>query len=235
MNDIKHLPQKVRPPKYGVDVALTRADDLDRRLLATASKAPGTTVLDVGSGGGGQSLRLVQVGSRVTAVDVCDYRSTFERLRIDNDLPSQSLRFVMGSMTQLDSLLCGERFDYCSMQRAIHYIPYVDAHEMLTQLHTHVKDTLYISVTGIASAIGQSYQGTDVSIAARFCCLTPEDAQLFGITKPVCLYSKTEFEMLLGATGWHIEECWVSAFGNIKAVCKSSVEHRRTADSVKRE
>jgi len=54
---------------HGVDVAVKRADDLDRTVLQYIAAYPGCRVLDLGSGAGGQSLRMATAGAHVTAVD----------------------------------------------------------------------------------------------------------------------------------------------------------------------
>ncbi len=47
---------ELKPTLYGVDVALSRADDLDKRMLAYVSERDGLSVLDLGAGGGGKTF-----------------------------------------------------------------------------------------------------------------------------------------------------------------------------------
>ena len=225
--------------KYGVDVAVTRADDLDKKMLTDVRnqliKLPRTfdvlgsngerrevvSVLDIGCGGGGQSARLAVVGASVIGVDICDHTDVFRALRGEQGLSEDVLQFVQGDMIQLDSVLGEQRFDAICFQRTLHYVPYSVAMNILCELHTRLKKgrMLYIAVTGLESDIGLHYEDTQKTIEDRFCRLTTEGVETFSITEPLCLYTPEEFIVLLLESGWNIEEFWVSAFGNIKAVC----------------
>lgn len=204
---------------YGVDVAATRADDLDKKMIAIVEQKVSPSVLDIGCGAGGQSLCLASCGASVLGVDIDDYRDTFQTLRKVNNFDDGSLEFVCGDIEQLESFLKGRIFDDCCFQRVIHYFPYVTAVEILKKLRTYVTDGLYISVTGLESAIGEDYKDSVKPVAQRFCTLDKEHAEIFGIHAPLCLYTQSEFEGLLQESGWSVVGCWVSAFGNIKAIC----------------
>jgi len=99
-------------------------------------------------------------------------------------------------------------------------LPYDQAYSVLVWLREHIKEKLYISVTGLESDIGLHYADAHKPVEERFCALTESDAETFCITEPVCLYTPEEFIVLLQDSGWEIEECWVSAFGNIKTICR---------------
>lgn len=197
--------------RYGVDVALTRADDLDKKLECAVIEGCAHSVLDVGSGAGGQSNRLVALGADVTAIDIVDYAGEF----------GEQVAFIQADMREIVSAVEGRCFDAALVQRTIHYLRYSDALQFLEELRMLV-DKLYISVTGLDSDIGRGYSEAGKPVTDRFARLHPNDQKTFSITEPVCLYSETEFMQLLQDAGWEIEEFWISAFGNIKAVCASS-------------
>ena len=69
------------------------------------------------------------------------------------------------------------------------------------------------------SAVGENYAGKNLPLPSRFLKLDQAEADMFQIQAPVCLYTHDEFVALLEKSGWKIEEIWLSAFGNIKAVC----------------
>lgn len=198
--------------KFGVDVAIRRADDLDKKCLAEISTQNNPTVLDLGCGAGGQSFRMAKAGAKVLAVDIGDYSKFFDK--------KDSVDFVQSDITEIISVLQNKEFDFCMMQRVIHYFPYDVALKLLTELRSHVKDGLFISVTGIDSDIGDQYLSKDVALEARFSQLTEEGQETFSITEPVCLYTPVEFVELLTKAGFEVEECWTSAFQNSKAVCR---------------
>jgi len=110
-------------------------------------------------------------------------------------------------------------YDYALLQRVIHYFTYEQAVEILCRLKSITTGKLFISVTGIESAVGETYAGRDVSLSERFCVLEKSERETFMILEPVCLYSEKEFQSLLVDSGWNIEKFWTSAFGNSKAVC----------------
>ena len=206
--------------KYGVDIAVQRADDLDRMMIEYVGSLTDPHVLDLGSGAGGQSVRLVKAGARVTAIDVHDYTKVFDRMREVDESLQMRLRFIVGDMGSLPSLLGERTFDACSIQRALHYIPYKQAVFLLRDLKKRIKGKLYISVSGLGSAIGEHYADVEKVVTDRFCRLDEASADTFSINKPLCLYTQEEFRKLLTDTGWEVLECWTSEFGNNKAICK---------------
>ena len=119
----------------------------------------------------------------------------------------------------MSNLLEGRTFTDAYSQRTLHYLEYTDALKVLKVLHTIVEDKLFISVMGIESDAGTQYACREENIENRFCGLEASRAEKFCIAEPVCLYTKEEFEKLLAVSGWRVEKCWQSAFGNIKAIC----------------
>lgn len=203
----------------GVDVASQRADDLDRLCLDHIGKKSNSSVLDLGSGQGGQSVRIALAGAGVLAVDSFDFEKYFDAARTEYELHETQLSFRQGDIKVLPSLITQQEFTDVLFQRAVHYLTYQDARTVLTYLHEKVEDALFVSVTGINSAIGTDYADREKAVADRFCTLATESAETFSITEPICLYTKEEFISLLESCGWTVQECWESAFGNIKAVC----------------
>jgi SAM-dependent methyltransferase len=209
---------------FGVDVGVLRADDLDRRMISDVQdrlkEGNVPQVLDLGCGAGGQSVRLATAGASVLAVDVVDYTEAFRVSRAAHELSEDVLGFTQRDISKPD-FVRGTQFDLCCFQRTIHYVPYLDALEILQSLRIHraAAGKLYISVTGLESDIGRAYEDSDKSVEQRFCRLYEPEAVTFRINQPVCLYTPEEFVVLLQEGEWEIEECWVSAFGNIKAVC----------------
>lgn len=205
---------------HGVDVAVNRVDDLDKKALVYIADHPDCQVLDLGSGAGGQSLRMVQAGARVLAVDQFDFTAAFAALRLTHSVSESQLRYVQGDIRNLPSLLNQERIDVVVMQRTLHYLRYQEAHELLQYLGTMTDGMLYISVTGSSSLVRDTYPCVNDPISDRYCQLTQSGQDAFLIHESVCLYSQTELQTLLVDTGWEVVDSWVSAFGNIKAVCK---------------
>lgn len=204
---------------FGVDVAVQRADDLDKKILSFIKNEKNLSVLELGCGAGGQSARMALVGARVVAIDIYDFSSVFNKLCEINNLTEGYLRFKQGDIRDFAKITDGQKFDIACLQRVIHYLTFQEALTLLGELRSLISKKLFISVSGINTEIGNNYQHKERDIRERYCHLDNERAELFNIKQPLCLYSKEEFHSLLEKSGWMVEEIWVSAFGNIKAVC----------------
>ena len=200
---------------HGVDVAVKRADDLDHKVLEYIATNPDCQALDLGSGAGGQSVRMATAGARVTAIDQYDFCEQFANY----GQPVDKLAFKQGDVREVTSLTLDTTFDIALCQRTIHYLPYDAALTFLSELVPLVKDGLYISVTGSGSLVGDSYPCAAATVSERFCELSELGREMFSINEPVCLYNQIEFIQLLESAGWTVDECFESKFGNIKAVC----------------
>lgn len=200
------------PTGFGVDVASARRDDLDKKCLAVVAALPSATLLDLGCGLGGFAQAAAEAGAKVTAIDQHDFSKEFA----DTDV-----RFIQARLQDLEAVLVDEKFSVVYCQRTIHYLPYAEALEVLRFLHT-ISDQLCISATGLGSEAGRRYAPANLPIEGRFAPLAPDIAEKLMINEPVCLYSEEEFAGLLRQAGWQIEKLWSSAFGNIKAICKTN-------------
>ena len=195
---------------YGVDVAATRADDLDKRLLAFVKEHPDCRVLDLGCGAGGAAARLVAAGAQVTGIDQFNFSGAWK-------LIEGPVQFIQGDMREFQALTKEQVFDVCVLQRVIHYLPYDAAKGLLRELSPQV-DTLYVSFSGLTSELGAMYQDTKKPVSRRFCKLSHAQQETFGIVAPLCLYTESEAVTLLESAGWHIEWARTSDFGNVKVV-----------------
>jgi len=202
--------------QYGVDIGARRSDDLDRLLLEEVASLKisqeKVTVANGGSGGPRQSVLMSEKGAHVTSVDILDYGEEYEMKRI---------KFCQSHISEWvkEQEKSGNIYDLSVLQRVIHYLPFQQAQDLLMSLRNITEQKLFISVSGIESAIGDYYEHKNLPIQDRFCKLEPEGQEKFSITEPVFLYSEEEFINLLTDTGWRVEKVWSSAFGNYKAVC----------------
>jgi hypothetical protein len=197
---------------YGVDVGQHRADDLDKKALEYFSSKPEAIVLELGAGTLGQSKRIAALGVQVIAIDIHDFSSSLESCH-------PNVSFIQADIKTLPKVgFPGEATDIV-LQRTLHYLRYTEALELLEYVHRHTSGTLFISVTGIHSDIGEYLEIQNQPLEGRWSLVTDEGQLKFGITKPVCLYTEKEFEGLLLQAGWKVDELWVSAFNNLKAVC----------------
>jgi 2-polyprenyl-3-methyl-5-hydroxy-6-metoxy-1,4-benzoquinol methylase len=208
--------------QYGVDIANTRIDDLDKRVLAAVNDRIGrgeeVTVLDVGCGQGGLTVALAEAGATVTAIDIDDYEEVIRSRHSQLDL---SIQFVETDMREWITNNHAH-LTIVVMQRVLHYLPYADACAVLAKLRG-LTDTLYLAVTGATTAIADHYSVLALPLGERWGRLDAVGQELFSITAPLCLYSEAELRTLLCETGWEIEWLRVSDFGNIKVVAVKSL------------
>ncbi len=206
--------------QYGVDIASTRLDDLDKRVMAAvegmvhAGISP--CILDVGCGQGGLSLVLAGAGATVTALDIDDYGDVIHGQSMSH---SDAIDFIHTDIRDWVTTNT-ERFDLVVLQRVLHYLPYEDARIVLEKLHA-VSDRLYLSVTGTTTAIASHYEALKEPITERWGKLDALGQELFSITAPLCLYTEGEVRELLEKTGWKTDWLRVSDFGNIKVEAKN--------------
>ena len=201
---------------HGVDVAVNRADSLDKQALAYIAQHPGCRALDLGSGAGGQSVRMVEAGAVVTSVDQFDFSKQFAEYGRD----TQQLQFICGDVVDIEILFKDKSFDIALCQRTIHYLPYEKAKVLLQNLKSMINGKLFISVTGSGSLVADAYPATTTPLVDRFVELSELGQEMFSIHEPVCLYGEDEFTQLLNDAGWILELSKVTAFGNIQAICK---------------
>lgn len=206
---------------YGVDVASTRADDLDRQLLSVIMAGEIASVLDLGCGSGGLVARAATAGACVTGIDIATEASAWAATLATLPPTVPTPQFIAGDMRAITTLLPTDAvFDAVVLQRVLHYIPQPDARALLKQLTSYTTHSLYVAVTGLDSAIGAQYPHAHVDLEARFGPVLPEAVSTFNLGAPLCLYTQAELVDTVTASGWQVERVWTSAFGNHKLIAR---------------
>lgn len=212
--------------KFGVDIAIQRADDLDNLALEYIKHArdkgqPLIAALDVGCGQGGQLIRMALAGANLAmGVDAQDYKDSIRIHAASNNVGSR-VHFVQMDMRQLRRTSLGLlSWDLIVCQRAIHYLPYQEALSSVSSMRSILckGGRLYLSASGMPSELSDGYADCTKNIRKRYSPLSSEMTGKHGIHGNVCLYSKEDMAMLLDEAGMNIEKIWVSDFGNIKAL-----------------
>jgi SAM-dependent methyltransferase len=193
--------------EYGVDVAATRADQIEKRLLSQVAQqtAMGNEprVVDIGCGAGGAATRLVAAGAHVTAVDRCIPAAISSTAIIS--YIEQDVRDWLNATT--------EQYDYCLLNRVLHYLSYADAHTVVSSLAQRA-DYLYVGVSGLGSDLARGYPTAAHNVAHRHGPLAPAAQQTFSITAAVTLYRESELLALLTDAGWSARWSRTTDFGN---------------------
>lgn len=204
---------------HGADIASQRADDLDMMAIEHTRSRQCTFAIDIACGAGGQSIRLAQQGATVIATDIVDMTKVVTAAAAAAT-PPVNISFAQLDMRALDKLYVEMPADVIICQRAIHYLPFPDAVEIIRGISKLLATDgrLYISASGINSELGDSYSGCNNFVEERYAELSPAMRDKHGIHGPVCLYSEDDMAQLLIQGGLLPVTIFASAFGNIKAV-----------------
>ena len=208
---------------HGIDVAVRRGDYLDGsaiRQIKSLMAGRGTArALDAACAGGGQARRMARAGAAVTAVDLHSDGAALLRAAADEGLTQ--FDFVQADLRDPDLYRRLGQFDLIIAQRFIHYLPFPDAIDVV-RLFRHAllpEGRLYLSASGLRSALGQQYGGA-VHITERFAPLWQPMADKHGIHDKVCLYEEGDMQALLDAGGMRVEKLYASPFGNLKCIAR---------------
>lgn len=208
-------------PGHGADIASQRADDLDNQCLHLLARYGAPVAVDVGCGAGGQTVRMACAGATVLAIDHCDMGSAVMAAAQRHQVQSR-IKFLQRDMRTIADLGQDGLAHAVVCQRAIHYLSFGDAVRAVGSMGLMLRQEgrLFISASGLASELGEGYEGLGDRLTTRYCELAGPMRTKHGIHGPVCLYSQADMESLLHAGGLEVEALFASPFGNIKAVAK---------------
>lgn len=211
---------------HGVDIASQRIDDLDHASLnwigeyvLCNGRAP--VAFDLGCGFGAHSMRMVEAGADVLAVDLDDNRHKVLNQAVPKGLASR-IRFVQMDIRK-GLRLIHENPSLVYSQRTFHYLRFSEAVEVLSALSKKNKQVIrfFISASGIDSELGEGYQHRNTPLEDRYCELTAAMQEKHSIYGNVCLYSVADMNTLLKRAGLRSISITASSFGNIKAIAES--------------
>lgn len=217
-------------PGLGADIASQRQDQLDTLSIDRASSLAGQGAapmcLDLGSGRGAQSARLLDAGAAYAiAVDQADFHLDFAELSKRHQGKAKFIHENIANARFFVDLAhrAGNRpFDIVIFQRTLHYFRHPQAVELIEHVRDVMRPTgrLYLSASGLDSELGIGYEHADTPIHDRFAPLSPQMAAKHGIEAPVCLYRQAELEELCRKSGLRVLLAQESEFGNIKIVAE---------------
>lgn len=204
---------------HGADIAAQRIDDLDRAcLFACTSPHQSVYALDLGCGSGAHTLRMLQAGAHVTALDIGDYAATFQKY--SDEFPG-AVQFIRADISNLDVLNLSP-LNIVYSQRTLHYLPFEEALRVLRLCAKLSQRSVrfYLSASGLSSELATDYPHLRVRVLSRFANLAAAMAEKHGMHSPVCLYSQEDFTYLLMEAGLRPLRVWTSPFGNVKAIAE---------------
>jgi SAM-dependent methyltransferase len=209
--------------RFGRDVSSGRRDELDLECIAygvelVRQRRSGIAVLDIGAGYGAVAQALSDLpGTNVTAVDRDPaLQPHYDRVR--HSRPNLEFRQcdVAAEWPFEDAT-----FAIVACQRMLHYLPHAAALVLLGRIRRALDGDgrLFISASGAGSELAD---GLDLApLAQRFGVLRPDRQAQHDIREPVCLYGRDEFAATLETAGFGVDRCWLSEFGNVKAIARA--------------
>lgn len=213
-------------PGYGRDVATDREDELDKDCLSYLKSIQGRfihpLVIDIGGGNGAMSVKMAQYGAYVTLVD-----PILKPLHIDQykDSCIRHISKEIEAIEEKDILGISEshKLDIVYSQRMMHYLPYCRAVEILQKLHDDYVINfckIFLSITGLESALGENYTGQNFPIdsSSRHVIPVNTEAKHLGICEPVTLYTQEEAEQLMRESGYQNIKITKSVYGTLKVI-----------------
>lgn len=204
---------------YSVDVAATRLDEQDRKILqyilSKEWKLKKALILGAGRGRIGAALALL--GFEVVAVDIEDY-SKFYRSLSETLFLEKKISFVQGDITELIKGFNTKEFSLVLAQRVLHYVPYKSAIDCVQHIERVMTSSgsLWFAISPMDSDMAQGYDCAQEPIERRFCTIEKSLQKRFNLYAPVCLYSKQEVDDLFATTHLEKQEIYITSFGNIK-------------------
>lgn len=213
------------PSGHGVDIASQRVDELDeaalsqiRALYAATNRTP--IVFDLGCGFGAHSARMAEAGAMVWAFDLDGNR---EEVMARAAAVGMASRVSFSQMDIRKGLApIHMKVDVIYSQRTLHYLRFNEAVGVLKTLQKkgNGEKWVFLSVSGLASELGQGYEHAQVACEDRYAPLAPSMVEKHAIHGPVCLYSIEDMNQLLSCAGFTPVRVYASPFGNIKAIAK---------------
>ncbi len=212
----------------GSDIASQRQDELDTASLYYIKKISDQnkriSVLDLGGGFGTHSIKMAGCGANVFMVDhseiaMAKAKSNFLGAINEGKVGADSLQLMQEDFSKLTNDDLPNNVDVLYSQRAIHYVPFNVAQDLLSRISNHMVDggRVYISASGHGSELGDGYPDIDKSVTERFSFLAEDMQEEHSMEHKVCLYKEEDMTLLLESSGFTVKEVKSSSFGNIKA------------------
>ncbi len=211
---------------HGANITEQRVDRLDAECLDFVSSlteqhaARNIQAVDLGGGSGRQSMRMAALGADVLLIDLSDQEPSAQQFNQED--ARGKVRFLRKDMREIADAEWPASIDCIYSQRAMNYLRYNAALDILSQLRRRASDhaRLFLSMGGLETEYGRCYMARDLPIEKRFGKLSPDMAAAHGIHADICLYRESELVELVKAAGFTPITSWASDFGSPKIIAK---------------
>ncbi len=207
--------------QHGIDISQLRLDDLDKQILhfALDYKAGDKVAVDLGCGFGRVSIMLALAGFEVWLFDKRDLREHFTKISEALTMEGK-LKFFQKDITKITKEDLPKKYSITIAQRVLHHLPFMNAQILIEIIGENVgrEGKVFTSFSGLTSEIGQNYKHGGNTIEDRYCKISKENQEKFGISDSICLYNEEDVKKLFSNTNLRQQELYTSSFGNIKAI-----------------
>lgn len=217
------------PDGYGIDIGSQRQDDLDRQAMAYVlqclSDGRIPCLVELGGGQGTQAVRFARAGANVLMIDRDNQaEKLFATAITEYGLVPECLRFRQVDFSALTPTDMPEAIDILYSQRAIHYVPYLKAHDLLRICRDRMAEDamIFISAAGYDTEYGKTFPSRNVPLENRYDFVTPDMQEKHLIYKKIVIYKPEDLYNLLRQAGFRDIEIFESGFGNIKASARKA-------------
>ncbi len=193
---------------YGVDVSSIRRDDLDENCLnylKSFAKNKQPTALDLGCGLGTVSLKMAELGAKVTMFELSNMpEKNIIRAIAEKRVSKDNIIFREKSFANITTDDMPENLDVLYSHRALHYLPYNNIKKTLSTVFNSMANgaAAFLSVAKYNTVLSKGYTASNESIEKRFGYLKKRNAKYTNIQQPITLFHKEEFKELLQAIGF---------------------------------
>lgn len=218
---------KPGPSGQGLSLSSQPMDFLDRACLKYIQthhlEDKNFHALDIGGGAGKHSIRMAQLGVRVTLIDRQDPSHNIELVEKEGVVKSGLIKLCQKEFTDVNVKEELAPYQLIYSQRAINYLPFDAFMTLVTELTNSLEKGgyFYLSVSGHGNEFAQTMPTKDEPLETRYgylgCEKMKEKHNIYGQT---LVFKQEEIEEILTGLGYQLERLETSTFGNIKAIAK---------------
>ncbi len=199
------------PNRHGKDISSNYEDVLDYACLQhveeLAKKHPERDIktLDLGCGLGAISIKMAELGARVTMFDLSNMpKNNIIRAIAEKRVRYDNIIFKKESFASLSEDKIPNDLDIFYSQRALHFLRYEELKNTLSNVFNKMADggKAFLSLASCEGSFAILYPALRDDLKERFCRLDKKVADLTNIHHPLTLYHPKEVENLMNTIGF---------------------------------
>lgn len=206
---------------FGIDVSHQKLSEIDRQSLSYVFRQASERTIkavELGGGYGGQALRLAEAGANVLMIDISDMASDkfVNAINLNPNLIGR-LKFFQRDFSRIIDKDLPDGIDLLFSERAIHYVPYLEAKKLLELCHKKMigGGMAYISAAGYETETGITHLDRHKPVEERFNYISEEMKRKHCIWNKAVIYKENELVDLIRGAGFRVLWSGKSTFGHV--------------------